>query len=422
MTTFRDQVFYIEQLRPEYTAMAAEEFERVARVIESGLPQLDGLVGTVDWSGAARERYETRLGQAADLATKLSIGYHRAGIALEDYWSAQQSAKDLVNTGIVLERRLGELIAPLTAAHAGLSAAGPMAQWDFLIGPSALGTPEVDARREAVRDEADYLFREAEGCYARAIPAEGAARAAVLEALRAARAFLPDYLADSANTARVIATAPGLKEEVYQAAKLDPNAREPGERILSEYQVAPDDGPKQKYPSGGLAVWSGAVDPLEVTPSEARILRGMPLADQIDFYDIRKKAIDTANATFPADGQDDHTDAFRHTYWNALLTARFGADFAREIATAHEAVPDHTAASEAMDLHNNEVGRQIAVAHPGASPEELAVLVREAVDSGRTVVVDRGGDLAYSDQVAVGDTGRPARITRPGRPQSDVGY
>ncbi|WP_430791820.1 DUF6973 domain-containing protein [Actinoplanes sp. G11-F43] len=421
MTTFRDQVFYIEEMRPEYTAMAAEDFQRVARVIESGLPELDGLVGTVEWEGEAAERYETRLGQAVDIATKLGIGYRRAGTALENYRSAQQSAKDLVNTGIVLERRLGELIAPLTAAHAGLSAAGPMAQWDFLVGPSALGGPEIDERREAVRDEADYLFREADGCYTRAIPTEGDARVKVLDAVRAARDLLPDLLADSGNTARVIATAPGLREEVFQAAKLDPDARKPGEQILNEYQVAAD-GPKQRYPSGGLLLDLGVVEPQEVTPSEARILRGMPLADQIAFHDIRKTAIDTANAQFPEDIQNGHTDAFRHAYWNALLTAKFGVDFAREMTTAHEAVPDHTAADEAMDLHNNEVGRQIAVANRGASPEELAVLIREAVDSGRTVVVDKAGDLAYSDQVARGDTGDPRPIQRPGRPQDDVGY
>lgn len=422
MATFRNDVFYIEEMRPEYVAMAAEDFFRVARLIESGLPILDGLVGTVEWGGEAHALYEQRLGEALDLVTMLGIGYRRAGAALEDYGPAQQAAKDLVNTGIVIERRLGELIAPLVAVHAGISAVSPMAQWDFLIGSSALGGAEIDQQREAVRDEADYLFREAEGCYARAIPTEGGARTTAVAVLRAARAFLPNFLADSRNTARVIATAPGLKEEVYQAAKQDPNARKPGERILDEYQVAADEGPPQQYPGGGLLVEFGLVEPLTVTPSEARILKQMPLADQIAFYNIRQQAIETANENFPEDKQDGHTDAFRHAYWNALLTRQFGEDFARAMTTAHEAVPDHTAGSEAMDLHNNEVGRQIAVANPGASPEELAVLIREAVDSGRTVVIDQAGDLAYSDQVARNDTGQPKPEQRIGKPQPDSGY
>ncbi|MDQ3599858.1 MAG: hypothetical protein M3408_01095, partial [Actinomycetota bacterium] len=38
-------------------------------------------------------------------------------------------------------------------------------------------------------------------------------------------------------------------------------------------------------------------------------------------------------------------------------------------------------------------------------PEELADLVEQAVRDGDTVVIDRGGELAYSDDVPPGGTG-----------------
>ena len=99
----------------------------------------------------------------------------------------------------------------------------------------------------------------------------------------------------------------------------------------------------------------------------------------------------------------------------------FGQDWAHRYATAHETPPGNPAAREGMDLYNNEVGRAVAVAHPDASPEELARHVREAVDSGRTVVIDADGNLAYSDQVRPEDTGEPAPGTLPGHPQPEAG-
>jgi len=107
----------------------------------------------------------------------------------------------------------------------------------------------------------------------------------------------------------------------------------------------------------------------------------------------------------PKGGEDGHQDAFRHAYWNALMTQRFGEDFAKSFATAHEGVPNNPATREAMDLHNNEVGRQIALAHPDATDEELAKLVGEAVKNGKMVVIDRNDDLVYSDKESVGMTG-----------------
>ncbi|MBP2474192.1 hypothetical protein JOF53_003064 [Crossiella equi] len=87
-----------------------------------------------------------------------------------------------------------------------------------------------------------------------------------------------------------------------------------------------------------------------------------------------------------------------------MLANRFGQRFAEDFTTAHERKPTDKPAEEAMDLHNNEVGRRIARQYPDAGPEELARRVEAAVRGGEMVVVDRQGRLAYSDQVVAGET------------------
>lgn len=102
---------------------------------------------------------------------------------------------------------------------------------------------------------------------------------------------------------------------------------------------------------------------------------------------------------------DGHRDAFRHTYWNALLAKEFGNEWAQAFATAHEGRPGNPANREAMDLYNNQVGRGIAAAHPSASKEQLAQLVGDAMKEGKLILMDHQGKLAWSDQVQVGQHG-----------------
>ena len=166
------------------------------------------------------------------------------------------------------------------------------------------------------------------------------------------------------------------------------------------------------------------VDGREVSASEAAILR--ELQDKYGvmglkkFQEIHDEAFTVTDARFASpDRNDDHNDAFRHAYWNARLTQEFGEDWTKRFTMAHESIPGNTAAREAMDLYNNEVGRSVAMANPGASPEELANKVQEAVRQGRTVVIGGDGQLDYSDQIKTEDTGQPENKTLPGHPQPE---
>jgi len=92
---------------------------------------------------------------------------------------------------------------------------------------------------------------------------------------------------------------------------------------------------------------------------------------------------------------NDESDAFRHGMWGALTTQTSGADFTRGMGEAHEeGVPNDPNESK-MDLHNNEVGIQIATDNPDASPEELAKLMLGALKDGKMVVIKPFGKQDY---------------------------
>ena len=101
--------------------------------------------------------------------------------------------------------------------------------------------------------------------------------------------------------------------------------------------------------------------------------------------------------------------------WSAKLAKRFGPDWAEDYTTAHERLPENPAVREAMDLHNNGVGIQVVRDNPNASDEEIAEKIKEAVENGDTVVVNKQGNLEWSDRVPRGETGHPSNEELPGK-------
>ncbi|MFZ5440300.1 MAG: DUF6973 domain-containing protein [Myxococcota bacterium] len=186
--------------------------------------------------------------------------------------------------------------------------------------------------------------------------------------------------------------------------------------IERNYQQADDTLIDYRPQLGGLPVPTPFVDTYRITQTEGKLLDKLAsqrgIAGQMAFRDIKDRAFDVSEARFPdptpipagRDRQwlnnDGHRDAFRHAYWNALMTREFGASWTAQFATAHEGLPGNPSNREAMDLYNNEVGRQIALANPDATPEQLADLVQQAVNDGRLVVVPPSGSgLEWSDRV-----------------------
>jgi hypothetical protein len=140
------------------------------------------------------------------------------------------------------------------------------------------------------------------------------------------------------------------------------------------------------------------------TSIEAEVAK-LPKADQ-----AAKRAELTEQKLGEWMGQDGHMDAFRHALWNARLTSEFGASWTKQFTTAHEGSNVGSSTREAMDLYNNEVGRKIATDNPKASAKELEALVKQALDDGKLVVIDRNGHLAWSNTVALNDHGLSVKL------------
>ena len=200
----------------------------------------------------------------------------------------------------------------------------------------------------------------------------------------------------------------------------DTTGRPPLDEILTEYQVDAVD-PED------MTTWRPDLAPpldrftIGVTDVEAGLLDELGTFDEIGWANMARNTNNDALERFPMPddwpGQNlltwnnnGHTDAYRHALWNARMSQSFGEDWTAAYATAHEMVPGNEAAREAMDLYNNEVGRQIARDNPDASDAELQQLVADALENGELLVVDQNGDLAWSDQVAYGEHGQPRRI------------
>ena len=190
--------------------------------------------------------------------------------------------------------------------------------------------------------------------------------------------------------------------------------------IRRRYQVA-DDAAIDYRPRLAGAVDIPFTTPRRITQTEGRMLDHLTfnhgLAGLASFAGLAERAGNEALTRYPDSpsppwvpahkveawqGNDGHRDAFRHAYWNALMTQQHGRGWTSVFATAHEALPGNPANREAMDLYNNAVGRSIAAAHPNATQDQLADLISGAVRDGTLIVMDRSGQLAWSDHVALG--------------------
>lgn len=215
---------------------------------------------------------------------------------------------------------------------------------------------------------------------------------------------------------------------VQQVARRSLGRMTPAE-IRGKYQVEEDQVVKDWVP------WVGPIpllflDGHTITRTEADMLDDLDVGMMYWFKSIAEDAFKQAitwipdpgsiPAYVPADRQhewknnDGHRDAFRHCYWNVRLADVFGQKWARTYCTAHEALPDNSASREAMDLYNNEVGRQIQKDNPDLPALGYQTLVKRALDAGRLLVVDRAGNLQWSTDVGTWDHGLADGSTLPG--------
>ena len=96
----------------------------------------------------------------------------------------------------------------------------------------------------------------------------------------------------------------------------------------------------------------------EYTVSEAKLAIAHPINAR-KAKEIADYAYSYTQDHFTEGLHNGEADAFRHTFWNALMTKEFGADFAKKVGDAHEDYAGNPFSEKQMDLYNNARGREI---------------------------------------------------------------
>ena len=128
-----------------------------------------------------------------------------------------------------------------------------------------------------------------------------------------------------------------------------------------------------------------------LTDSEKKLCIRYPF-DALKVNKAKNIATDQTTRKFGKNGLGDRSDAFRHGIWNAEMTVLIGKEKAELFATAHEDkdVSGNEAdgytktANRDMDLHNNEVGRNIGETNKGVSEDEMAEIIYQNIYSETT--------------------------------------
>lgn len=106
-------------------------------------------------------------------------------------------------------------------------------------------------------------------------------------------------------------------------------------------------------------------------------------------------------------------DAFRHSFWMALMTLEIGERASRKLGECHEKgnridyrrgrtedgfLQDATACE--MDLHNNEKGIQLALRHPDVSRTDLIRMCLESIRTGemKVLLINSAGEYCDCEE------------------------
>ncbi|MEV5837242.1 hypothetical protein [Nocardia sp. NPDC052112] len=220
-----------------------------------------------------------------------------------------------------------------------------------------------------------------------------------------------------------------LSDRVQQGLVVKPDDPELA-KILEDYQTDVSTGLPRLWPVGwpadilkdnGINVSPSLMTSEEISAME-NLLQNQgvdAVAKALTLPDLARNA---ALAEYPDSVADGQGDAYRHMYWNALMSQQFGEDWAQTYATSHEKTGGNTPQREAMDLYNNEIGRAIGAANPKATPEELAALVGQQIKDGKAVVIQTSNadgsqlpapQITWSNRVTEAMTGSPAGVGIP---------
>lgn len=322
-----------------------------------------GSVGTQmrsgSWEGESATSAQSRLSQYEG---QLSAGHTEANAMKQILGQAKSlfgDAKARLDKAIA-EAEKNELLSLTDKGEVKLDSKGLHAR----AGDSPIAVVMVDAMNTQKRLQIEITKAVAVAAYT---------DAQVAKALREAAKGDPYFNAGAKLPAAFGSTIPQLIDDMYKSVKLDKNT------IFEALFGLKKQG---------------------MTEKERQMLEKLSPTELLALDQTRKLAEKAAIERYGAGTQFDGTaDAFRHAYWNALMAERFGQKWADDFATAHEGAPKSLPQASAMDLHNNEIGRQVARDNPGVHPLALQRLIDEKLRDGSLMVYDKNGNLVPSNQV-----------------------
>ena len=156
-------------------------------------------------------------------------------------------------------------------------------------------------------------------------------------------------------------------------------------RIMNERHATTHDEEDAK---GIIDIWNA------LTESEKKLCIRYPF-DALKVNTAKNIATNQTEIKFGRNGLGDKSDAFRHGIWNAEMTILIGKEKAELFATAHEDKDITGTESDGfpktahrdMDLHNNEIGRNLGEKNKDASEDEMADIIYQDLYSEATEFV-----------------------------------
>lgn len=125
-----------------------------------------------------------------------------------------------------------------------------------------------------------------------------------------------------------------------------------------------------------------------LNPKEAALVAKYPV-EALKVYKTMKRALDLTSENFPqSSAYNDGADAFKHFVWSGLTTQAIGVAKAKEFLDAHEDFAENPAGEKAMDLHNNQEGREAALQLRNVANFEAAIVnaAQLALSQGRLII------------------------------------
>ena len=156
-------------------------------------------------------------------------------------------------------------------------------------------------------------------------------------------------------------------------------------RIMNERHATTHDEEDAK---GIIDIWNA------LTESEKKLCIRYPF-DALKVNTAKNIATNQTEIKFGRNGLGDKSDAFRQGIWNAEMTILIGKEKAELFATAHEDKDITGTESDGfpktahrdMDLHNNEIGRNLGEKNKDASEDEMADIIYQDLYSEATEFV-----------------------------------